>query len=394
MAEALWINPAVGVSGDMLLGAMVDVGADEHAVRGALEMLEVGGWELSFTVVDRRGLRCRHAVVAAETGPEERNWSWIDDLLASSGLPRKVGDGARSTFRRLAEVEADRHGVDIDDVHFHEVGAVDAIVDIVGCWAALDALGVSEVRSGPVGLGVGTVMSSHGVLAHPAPAVLGLLEGIPVVGVNSTAETATPTGVALLATMVDEWGPIPSGLVRTSGFGAGTRDAATHPNVVTAVMIDIIDSAATDSVVIETNLDDVTPEILGQLVQRALDAGADDAWIVPVVMKKGRPGHKLSILCAPGLEAPLLALVAIETGTLGMRTHRVTKRVLPRSFSEIDFDGDMVRIKVGPYGAKPEAADVVRVAEATGRSARSVSAEALGRWMSTSGNQGAESWWS
>ncbi len=394
MAAALWVNPAVGVSGDMLLGAMVDIGADEHAVRGALEMLEVGGWELSFTEVDRRGLRCRHAVVVAEAGPEERTWSWIDDLLASSGLSRKVADGARSTFKRLAEVEADRHGVDIDDVHFHEVGAVDAIVDIVGCWAALDALGVSEVRSGPVGLGVGTVMSSHGVLAHPAPAVLGLLEGIPVVGVNSTAETATPTGVALLATMVDEWGSIPSGLVRASGFGAGTRDAATHPNVLTAVMIDIIDSAVTDSVVIETNLDDVTPEILGQLVQRALDAGADDAWIVPVVMKKGRPGHKLSILCAPGLEAPLLSLVAIETGTLGMRTHGVTKRVLPRSFSEIELDGDTVRIKVGPYGAKPEAADVVRVADATGRSARSVSAEALGKWMSTAGNQGAESWWS
>lgn len=391
MAAALWINPAVGVSGDMLLGALVDIGADEHAVLGALEMLEVGGWELSFAEVDRRGLRSCHAVVTAEAGPQERTWSRIDDLLASSDLPRRVGDGARTTFRRLAEVEADRHGVDVDDVHFHEVGAVDAIVDIVGCWTALDALGVSEVRSGPVGLGVGTVASSHGVLAHPAPAVLGLLEGIPVVGVNSAAETATPTGVALLATMVDEWGPIPSGVVSASGLGAGSLNPVSHPNVVTAVMIDVIDSTVADSVVIETNLDDVTPEVLGHVVQRALDAGADDAWIAPIVMKKTRPGHKLSILCAPGLESSLVDLVAAETGTLGMRTHRVRKRVLPRSFSEVEFDGDSIRIKVGPYGAKPEATDVVRVADATGRSARSVSAEALGRWMSTSGDREAES---
>lgn len=394
MTAALWLNPAVGVAGDMLLGAMVDIGADEHAVRGCLETLEIGGWELSFTEVDRRGLRCRHAVVVAETGPEERTWSWIDDLLAGSGLPRRVGDGARSTFKRLAEVEAYRHGVDIDDVHFHEVGAVDAIVDIVGCWSALDALGVSEVRSGPVGLGVGTTMSSHGVLAHPAPAVLGLLEGIPVVGVNSASETATPTGVALLATMVDEWGPVPSGSVRASGFGAGTRDTETHANVVSAIMIDVVDSPATDSVVIETNLDDVTPEVLGHTVQLALDQGADDAWIVPVVMKKGRPGHTLSILCAPALAAPLLALVAAETGTLGMRTRGVTKHVLPRSFDEIELDGGTVRIKVGPHGAKPEAADVVRIADATGRSVRSVSAEAFGKWMNMSGDQGAETRWS
>jgi hypothetical protein len=377
----LWLNPAVGVSGDMLLGALIDVGADEVTVRNALETLEVGGWELAVGDVDRRGLQCLHAQVTTAVASEPRTWSGIDSLLARSSLPSRVVEGSRATFRKLAKVEAERHGVEVDDVHFHEVGAVDAIVDIVGCWAALDALHVTEVRSGPVGLGVGTVQSSHGALPHPAPAVLGLLEGLPVVGVNSATETATPTGVALLATMVDEWGPIAPGRLYRTGFGAGSRDVEAHPNILTAVMIDIDDSTIVDAVLIETNLDDVTPEILALVVQRALDAGADDAWLVSIGMKKGRPGHQLSVLCAPGLRGKLVDLVAIETGTLGVRVYDVAKHVFPRSFEEIELDGEMIRMKVGTHGAKPESADVVRVANATGKSARLVAAEALSRWM-------------
>lgn len=387
MARALWLNPAVGVSGDMLLGALIDAGAEVAAVRKALGALDVDGWELSITEVDRRGLRSRHAKVSTEVVVEPRTWSAIDALLGGAGLSPAVRDGARRTFRRLAEVEAARHGVDIDDVHFHEVGAVDAIVDIVGCWAALETLGLSEVRSGPVGLGVGTVASSHGMLPHPAPAVLGLLEGLPVVGLDAPVETATPTGAALLATMVDRWGPVPSGRLGRTGFGAGSRDLASHPNVLAAVIVEMDDSTALDALLIETTLDDVTPEILGHLIERALDAGADDAWLVPVVMKKSRPGHQLRILCAPALRERLIDLVAVETGTLGVRTYGVEKRVFPRSFDEVLLDGRVVRVKVGPHGAKPEAADVIRVADATGRSARSVSAEALARWWGDAGEQ-------
>ncbi len=382
MARALWLNPAVGVSGDMLLGALIDAGADEASVRKALEALNVTGWHLEVMDVERRGLRCRHARVTAEVAEEPRTWSAIDALLAGADLPPSASHGARATFRRLGEVEAERHGVGIDDVHFHEVGAVDAIVDIVGCWAALETLEVGEVWSGPVGLGTGTVASSHGVLPHPAPAVLGLLEGVPVVGLDSAKETATPTGVALLVTMVDEWGTVPSGRLERSGLGAGSRDETTHPNVLAAVMIETDDSAEVDAVLIETTLDDVTPEILGHVLERALDAGADDAWLVPVVMKKARPGHELRILCAPAVQERLIGLVAAETGTLGMRTYRVGKHIFPRGFEEVLLDGETIRMKVGPYGAKPEAADVIRVADATGRSARSVAAEALVRWAS------------
>jgi len=380
MSLALWLNPAVGVSGDMLLGALIDAGADEATVRRSLEALNVSGWELEMVEVDRRGLRCRHAVVRASAA-ESRNWSAIDALISAADLPTAVAQGARTTFRKLAEAEAKRHGVDIDDVHFHEVGAVDAIVDIVGCWAALDALAVRTVQSGPVGHGVGTVPSSHGVLPHPAPAVLELLVGVPVVGIESAAETATPTGAALLVTMVDDWGPVPAGRVAGSGMGAGTRDPDSYPNVLGAVTIEADDSSAADAVLIETNMDDVTPEILGRVVERALEEGADDAWIVPVVMKKTRPGHELRILCAPGLRSRLVDLVATETGTLGLRTSDVTKHILPRRFDEVAVAGEVIRMKVGPHGAKPEAADVNRVADSTGRSARSVAGEALGVWM-------------
>lgn len=380
MSRALWLNPAVGVSGDMLLGALIDVGAGEATVRQALEALDVPGWDLEIVEVDRRGLRCQHAVVHA-TAAESRNWSSIDALISAADLPAAVAAGARTTFRKLAEAEARRHGVDIDAVHFHEVGAVDAIVDIVGCWAALDALDVWTVQSGPVGLGVGTVSSSHGVLPHPVPAVLELLVGVPVVGVESAAETATPTGAALLITMVDDWGPVPAGRLAGSGMGAGTRDPEGYPNVLGAVTIDADDFSVADAVLIETNIDDVTPEILGRVVERALQEGADDAWIVPVVMKKTRPGHELRILCAPGLVSRLVDLVAAETGTLGMRTSDVTKHIFPRRFDEVAVAGEVIRVKVGIYGAKPEAADVDRIANATGRSARSVAAEALSEWM-------------
>ena len=383
MPRTLWLNPAVGVSGDMLLGALIDVGADEVTVRNALEALDVDGWELVVATVDRRGLQCLHAQVTTAIASEPRTWSGIDDLLAGSSLPSRVVKGSRATFRKLAEVEAERHGVDVDEVHFHEVGAVDAIVDIVGCWAALDALDVTEVRSGPVGLGVGTVRSSHGVLPHPAPAVLGLLEGLPVVGVNSATETATPTGVALLATMVAEWGAVAPGRVSRTGFGAGSRDVETHPNMLTAVMIEVDDSTIAEAVLIETNLDDVTPEILGLVVQQALDAGADDAWLVSIGMKKGRPGHQLNVLCAPGLRGPLVDLIAVATGTLGVRVYDVAKHVFPRSFDEIELNGEVIRMKVGSHGAKPELADVVRVADATGKSARLVAAEALSTWIRT-----------
>jgi pyridinium-3,5-bisthiocarboxylic acid mononucleotide nickel chelatase len=380
MGTTLWFNPAVGVAGDMLLGALFDVGASEAAVRAQLDRLALPGWSLEVVPVKRRGLRGTRAEVRCDEHHHHRPWSTIDALLAAAGLAPRVEAGARATFLRLAEAEATVHDIAVDDVHFHEVGAIDAIVDIVGVWAAVDDLGVDEVVSAPIGLGAGSVSAAHGLLPAPAPATLLLLAGHPTASVDTPGETATPTGVALLTSIVDRWGPLPAGVVGPSGFGAGGRDPATHPNLVGAVLTRTDDTRRVDALIVETTLDDVTPEVLGFVLEQALEAGADDAWIVPVTMKKGRPGHQLRVLCSPALEAAVIDLVSRETGTLGLRSVPVVKHVHPRTWAEVDVDGHVVAVKIGPHGAKAEHEHVARAAGALGRSARDVAREALERW--------------
>jgi uncharacterized protein (TIGR00299 family) protein len=363
----------------MLLGALLGLGAPIEEVRRHLAGLDVGGWTIEVEPAERAGISANRARV--ETGAEpahHRAWSMIDGLLAAAALPPEVATGARATFRLLAAAEAAIHRVEIDDVHFHEVGAVDAIVDIVGTWSARHQLGVIEVHAGPVGLGNGTVRAAHGLLPAPAPATLALLEGLPVRPVDSPTETVTPTGAALLAAMVDHWGPIPAGRLAGSARGAGGRDPASHPNVVTAVLIDPAEApGATTSTVLATNLDDATPEIIGHTVDRLLEAGADDAWVVPVGMKKGRPGHELRVLCQPALAPALRELLFIETGTLGVRAETVVKHTVDRTFLPVEVRGHTIMIKVGPHGAKPEHDDLVAAGRATGVPVRRLALEAI-----------------
>lgn len=383
MSRSLWFNPVFGVSGDMLLGALVSAGASPDVVREEIESLDIDGWEVDFSQVSRRGIVATRAAVTAEE-QSHRPWSEIDGLLADSSLTVRVRSGARETFTALARAEAGRHGVDIDEVQFHEVGGVDAIVDIVGSWAALAALGVAEVGSAPIGLGAGSVVAAHGGIPHPAPAVLSLLDRLPVVGVDSTEETATPTGVALLATMVDRWGPIPAGTLCTSGLGAGGRDPESHANVLSALVLEVEDAPISSAVVLETNLDDVTPETLAYVSDRLRDAGADDVWTIPIVMKKGRAGHELRALCTPGLAPLLIEVLATETGTLGVRTRPVDKTVFPRTYGSVVVDGYEIGIKAGPYGAKPELEDLRTAAAGTGRALTELRESALAAWRAHS----------
>ncbi|MCP5027379.1 MAG: LarC family nickel insertion protein, partial [Actinomycetia bacterium] len=241
-----------------------------------------------------------------------------------------------------------------------------AIVDIVGSWAALDQLSIEQVTVGPIGLGHGRVRAAHGSLPLPAPATLTILEGAAVRSIDTEAETVTPTGAALLVSMATGWGPIPTGQIRTSARGAGGRDPATHPNVLTAVVIESAPSkegvTSNDSgwpthsphrmeaVVLATNLDDVTPEIIGHAIERLVEGGADDAWVVPALMKKGRPGHELRVLGAPAQADELRALMFSLTGSLGIRTEQVAKHVLDRSTRTVEVRGHRVAIKDGPYG--------------------------------------------
>ncbi len=400
--QQLWFNPAVGVAGDMVIAALLDVGADEDHVHAQLAALELPGWELGVAATVRGALRATSVVVVHGETHHHRSWSTIDALLASAPLSAPVAEGARATFRELAVAEASVHGVDIDDVHFHEVGAIDAIVDIVGAWAALDSLGVDLVVSGAIGIGTAVVEMAHGAVPVPAPATLELLVGLPTVPVEGAGETATPTGVALLRTMVDRWGPMPTGTVLGSGRGAGTWDPPTHANVLTAVRSEQsgptvhTDPAHTDpahtypahtgvdvphaAVVIETNVDDVTPEVLGHVVEQLLHGGADDAWVTPITMKKGRPAHLIGALCRPERADALRALLAAETGTLGLRQTTVEKFEFSRHVDQVEVHGHVVAMKVGPHGAKPEHDDVVTVAARTGLPARTVARDAVTAW--------------
>jgi uncharacterized protein (TIGR00299 family) protein len=389
----------------MLLGALLGLGAPLDTVTADLTALAVEGWAVEQRTTSRCGISATRAVVTV-SGPggddhdhhhdhhhhdhhHHRSWSAIDHLLETAQVPPAVAGGARRTFALLAQVESAIHQVDVDEVHFHEVGAIDALIDIVGTWSALHHLGVDRVHAGPIGLGSGTVSTAHGLLPAPAPATLDLLAGLPVRPVASTAETVTPTGAALLATMVDRWGPIPVGRIGTTSRGAGGRDPDTHPNVVTAVLLTGTDpvtgedepvgssAAQTEAVVVATNLDDVTPEVIAHTIQQLLDAGADDAWVVPVTMKKGRSGHELRALTTPERAPALRHLVFQETGTLGVRSEPVTKHHLAREWRMVSVQGHPVAIKVSPHGAKPEHNDLAAASQATGIPIRHLAAEAI-----------------
>lgn len=388
MTRRLWLDPTFGASGDMLLGALAAVSPVESfdAALTALGGLGVSGWSIDRSTVIRAGITATRVAVSADAA-SARHWSDIDRMIADAPLPDIVAAGARRTFRLLGEIEAAMHGIALDEVHFHEVGAVDAIVDVVGSWLLLDAIDVDEVLVGPIGLGHGTARAAHGMLPLPAPATLELLRGLPVRSLDADFETCTPTGAALLRTMGSP-GRVPDGTIVEAGRGAGGKNPEGHPNVLTAIVVEsatIDDPFATESaVVVSTNVDDVTPEVLGHVIETLLTAGADDAWVVPITMKKARPAHQVCALANPAAASAVRAALAAETGTLGLRSALVTKHVAPRRVETIEVRGTPVRMKIGPHGAKPEHDDLVAIARRDGIPLRVVAREALAVWSSQS----------
>jgi len=386
--QHLWIDPGFGASGDMLLGSLVGLLGSADPLEN-LKLLDVDGYELSESTVIRAGLSCTRVEVQANQGPA-RHWSEIDQLLAKAQLPATVIEGARRTFLLLGEVEAAQHGVPIEEVHFHEVGAVDAIVDIVGTWLLIDAIAPASTTVGPVGLGHGTVEAAHGTLPLPAPATVALLTDCPIRGLDVVGETCTPTGAALLVTLADQWGVLPTGTIAGTSRGAGRWDPKSHPNALTVVSVGpSLASGLGDEncVILETNVDDVTPEVLAHTISQLLAAGADDAWVVPIVMKKGRPAHEVRVLCSAERATALRGVLLSETGSLGCRTVPVTKHTQERTWHEVEVRGHTVRIKVGPHGSKPEFDDLVTVANATSVPIRLLSAEALTEWQGQASNR-------
>jgi uncharacterized protein (TIGR00299 family) protein len=406
MTTSCWFGCATsGVAGDMLLGSLLDAGADLDAVRELVGRLPVDGWRLDAEPVLRGGIAATRAVVdvddrVADSRGGHRTWRDIRALLAEATLPDRLRARAHAAFAALAEVEAALHRVAPDEVHFHEVGALDAIVDVVGTCAALEVLDVEEVATSPVATGYGTTSAAHGALPVPAPATARLLAGVPVVGVDVAAELATPTGAALVRTLAGgRHGPVPAMTITASGYGAGSRELDGRPNVVQALVgTATSDSEAGDGskvehlVIVETNVDDVTGEVLAHAVAALLAAGARDAWATPVVMKKGRPGHTVSALATPGDADRVAAVLARETGTLGVRWSAVERRAEGRRVEHVEVDGHRIAVKVAASGrVKVEFDDAARAAAALGLPVRAVLARAEAAYAAGASAAGADS---
>jgi hypothetical protein len=360
-----------GISGDKLLGALLGAGAPLAEVRSALDSLEIGA-VLMIEPATRRGIAGLSVTIGAPPSPPHRAWADIRELLTGATLPGRARELAIASFERLATAEATVHGTTPDEVHFHEVGAVDSIADVVCACVAFELLGIERLTCSPIALGHGTVETAHGTLPVPAPATAELLRDVPVYAGPDESEMTTPTGAALVRTLASDFGGVPPMLVRAIGYGAGSRETAT-PNVArlllgeAAAPVTAAEEGATPVVLLATNLDHISAEHAAFAAEELLAAGALDVWQVPIVMKKGRAGVELRMLCAAGDEARFAAQVAQLTGTLGVRIEPTTRFVQPRACVERETRYRSVRFKAGPDGRlRPEHDDVARIARECG----------------------------
>jgi len=346
--RTLYFDCFAGASGDMILGALVAAGVDARALQTQLAQLDVAEFEVSFEQVDRSGISATHALVRVPEESQHRHLSVILKLIADSGLSGTVRARASRIFERLGEAEAKIHNVPVEKIHFHEVGALDAILDVVGACIGFELLGIERFVASPLHVGSGTVQMAHGRFPVPPPAVVELLRDAPIYSTDITGELVTPTGAAIISTVCAEFGPLPRMRVAAIGYGAGTRQYKDFPNVL-RVMLGETDEAKTESeklFMIETNLDDVSPQIIGHVMDRAFAHGALDCFFTPVQMKKNRPGVLVSILCRPADREALTQLLFDETTTLGVRGYEVERRALAREFVLVETEFGTINVKV------------------------------------------------
>lgn len=374
MSTTAWFHCFSGIAGDMALGALVDAGADLDEVRSLCERIPVGGWTLHAEPVIRAGMASTRAVVRCEETSVVRTYGHIAAMVEEARLPDRVRRRALATFQALATAEGRIHRRPAEQVHFHEVGALDAIVDIVGTSAALEVLGVDELYASSVANGTGMTRAAHGMLPIPAPAVVELLRGAPTYGIDVPYELTTPTGAALLAANVVGWGAMPAMEIGAIGFGAGSRDIDGRPNVVQVVLGSRVDALASGQPVLqlEVNVDDATGETLAHTVAMLLEAGAHDAWVTPIVMKKGRPAYTVAALCDTSLGAQIAEVLRRETGSLGVRGMTIERWPSARTAEEVEVAGFPVRVKVSAGRVKVEHDDAARIAKRTGMPLREV----------------------
>lgn len=382
-----WFNCGAGVAGDMLLGALVDAGADQMFIGDVLGGLSLDDYALTFERTQRCGVAATRAIVAVHDhghAHSHRSWRDIRSLIESSSIPDRVASSSLSVFENLAKVEARVHGVAVDEVEFHEVGSTDSIVDIVGVCAALASLDVARVACSPIAVGHGLVSTAHGQLSNPAPAVVHLIADfrMPSVGVDDDRELSTPTGVALMATLSTTFGAMPPMTPSAIGYGAGSRDRPGRANVVSVVLGDHVDDSVVPSpgqtvVQFETNVDDISGEIVAHTIARLLEVGAHDAWATPIIMKKGRPAFTIHALCEPARAEEIAHILVSETGTFGLRASNVQRWPQQRSESIVVVEGHEIRVKISDHRVKVEFEDAARAAVALGVPVRDIMQRAV-----------------
>ncbi|MGA2580229.1 MAG: nickel pincer cofactor biosynthesis protein LarC [Bryobacteraceae bacterium] len=379
-----YLDAFSGISGDMLVGALADAGADRAAIQAAIadavDSLETGA-ALSFERVKRCGIAATKFHVAIEGHAEthaHRHLAHILKMIEKAELPDRAKRNAAAVFQRLGEAEAAVHQVPIEHVHFHEVGAADSIADIVGACVAFELLGVTSIVSAPLNVGSGTASTAHGLLPVPAPATAALLRGKPIYSEGPAVELTTPTGAALAVTLAREFGALPPIRIAASGYGAGGYDFPDRANVLRVILGEETGAVeATTITVLEANIDDLSPQILAYAMDRLLEKGALDVTLEAIEMKKGRPGTLLRVLARPEDRETMVQVIFAETSTLGLRTYSAERRVQARHWVEVETPQGKVRMKVSGEGAyAPEYEDCRRIAQETGVPLKHVIAEA------------------
>jgi len=354
--RTIYFDCFAGISGDMTLGALVAAGVDPRSLKEHLALLDIEGFEIDFQEVDRSGIGATRAVVRLTLDEKHhRHLSDIHGIIRRSRLSETVKERAMMIFTRLAEAEARVHNVAVERIHFHEVGAVDAIVDVVGACIGFELLCVERFKSSALHVGSGTVEMAHGRFPVPPPAVAELLRGTPVYSTEIVGELVTPTGAAIVAALCESFGPLPRMRILSTGYGAGGREYKNFPNVLRLIVGESGSSSVDEEgavedeilTMVETNLDDVSPQVLGHVLELALARGALDCFFTHAQMKKNRPGVLVSILCRPELREAMMELLFAETPTFGVRSHDVKRRALERESVTVETEFGRIAVKVG-----------------------------------------------
>lgn len=359
--RTLYFDCFAGASGNMILGALIAAGVKVEDLKADLRKLNIPDFELDVETVDRSGISSTHVTVRVPDEKAHRHLHNIEKIIDESELSETVKRHSKAIFRRLAEAEAKVHGIDIEKVHFHEVGALDAVIDVVGACIAFEMLGIERFACSKIHVGSRFVEMEHGKFPIPPPAVAELLHRIPVYSTEIEGELITPTGAAIISTLCDSYGVLPETSVEQTGYGAGTRQYEKFPNTLRVLIGETAGQHQTNErrttideqlILLETNIDDASPQVLAYVMERAFEIGANDCWFTSIQMKKNRPAVMLSILCAQESKQTLLDLIYSETSTLGVRQREIMRNTLDREVISVNTRFGKIDVKIGRFDGR------------------------------------------